>query len=113
MTDGVNITNAFIINIELEFEISVLNNFNKMYWKLDSLQSYFSIDRWQISQPIEIGSVELEISKVNGVMLSISSFLIKNLTIKDGDYSENEYDIEGATINKTLYPSMGFHLFLN
>jgi hypothetical protein len=77
---------------------------------IESLQSYFSIDRWQISQPIEIGSVELEISKVNGVR-SISSFLIKNLTIKDGDYSENEYDIDGATINKTLYPSMDPSIF--
>ena len=113
LTDGVNITNAFIINIGIEFEISVLNNFNKkdvLKETIDSLQSYFSIDRWQISQPIEIGSVELEISKVNGVR-SISSFLIKNLTIKDGDYSENEYDIEGATINKTLYPSMDPSIF--
>jgi hypothetical protein len=36
---------------------------------------------------------------------------IKNLTVKDGNYSENEYDIKGATVNKMLYPSMDPSIF--
>jgi hypothetical protein len=113
LTDGINITNAFIINIGVEFEISVLGNYNKkeiLRQTIATIQNYFAIEKWQISQPIEIGSVELEISKVKGVR-SISSLSIKNLTIKDGNYSQNEYDIDGATINRILYPSMDPSIF--
>jgi len=113
LTDGLNITNAFIINIGIEFEISVLANYNKkdvLRSAISVIQDYFAIEKWQISQPIELGSVELEVSKVSGVR-SISSFQIKNLTIKDGNYSSNEYDIDGATINKILYPSMDPSIF--
>ena len=81
-----------------------------MYEAIDTVKSFFSIDKWQVSQPIELGSLELEISRVSGVK-SISRLDIKNLTVKDGDYSENEYEIKGATINKILYPSMDPSIF--
>ena len=113
VTDGVNITSAFIINIGVEFEISVFHNYNKkevLYEAIDSVRSFFNIDKWQISQPIELGSLELEISKVAGVK-SISRLEMKNLTVKDGNYSENEYDTRSATINKVLYPSMDPSIF--
>jgi hypothetical protein len=113
ITDGLNITSAFIINIGVEFEISVFHNYNKkevLYEAIDTVKSFFSIDKWQVSQPIELGSLELEISRVSGVK-SISRLDIKNLTVKDGDYSENEYEIKGATINKILYPSMDPSIF--
>lgn len=113
VTDGLNITSAFVINIGVEFEISVFHNYNKkevLYSAIDTVKNFFNIDKWQISQPIELGSLELELSKVAGVK-SISRLDIKNLTVKDGDYSENEYDIGGATINKILYPSMDPSIF--
>ena len=113
VTDGLNITSAFIINIGVEFEISVFHNYNKkevLYSAIDSVRNFFNIDKWQISQPVELGNLELELSKVAGVK-SISRLDIKNLTVKDGDYSENEYDINGATINKILYPSMDPSIF--
>ncbi len=113
VTDGLNITSAFIINIGVEFEISVFHNYSKkevLYSAIDSVRNFFNIDKWQISQPVELGNLELELSKVAGVK-SISRLDIKNLTVKDGDYSENEYDINGATINKILYPSMDPSIF--
>lgn len=113
LTDGINITNAFIINIGIYFEISVLHNFNQkevLDTCLVELTNYFEIDNWQISQPIELSSIEIMISKINGVR-TVGSLRVVNLTSNDGNYSANEYDIEAATINKILYPSMDPSIF--
>ena len=113
LTDGINISNAFIINIGIYFEISVFQSFNKKEVLLNCIKKiteHFDITTWQISQPIEIGSVELLLSKTKGVK-SVARLDFLNLTINDGDYSENEYDIEGATINKVIYPSQDPSIF--
>jgi len=113
LTDGINITNAFVINVGVYFEISVFQNFNKKEVLLNSMtevQKHFDIGSWQISQPIEIGNVELLISQIKGVK-SVANLQFVNLTNSDGDYSENEYDIEGATVNKVIYPSMDPSIF--
>jgi len=52
----------------------------------------------------------LEIAKVDGVQ-SVSSLKIKNLTLRDGDYSPYEYDIEKATMDKVVYPSIDPSVF--
>ncbi len=113
LTDGINLTNAFIINIGVYFEITVFQNFNKKEVLLNSIgkiQEFFDITSWQISQPIDIGSVELLISQVSGVK-SVAKVEFVNLTTNDGDYSENEYDISSATVNKVIYPSMDPSIF--
>lgn len=113
LTDGINITNAFVINIGIYFEISVLHNFNQkevLDTCLIELTDYFEVDNWQISQPIELSSIEIMISKINGVR-TVGSLRVVNLTSNEGNYSANEYDIEAATINKILYPSMDPSIF--
>ena len=113
LTDGLNITNAFIINIGVNFEISVFHNYNKKQVILEcisSISKILDIDKISISQPIEIGEIELSISKVSGVK-SVIEVEVVNLTADDGDYSENEYDIKSAIVGKTLYPSMGPSIF--
>jgi hypothetical protein len=113
LTDGLNITNAFIINFGINFEISIFHNFNKkevLLTCINELSSMFSIDKISIMQCIELGEIELALSKVSGVK-SVMSVSVKNLTVQDGDYSENEYDIEAATIGKTIYPSMDPSIF--
>ena len=52
----------------------------------------------------------MEIAKVDGVQ-SVSSLKIKNLTLRDGDYSPYEYDIEKATLDKVVYPSIDPSVF--
>lgn len=113
LTDGLNITNAFVINFGINFEISVLHNFNKKEVLLnciDEISKLYTTDKLSIMQPIEIGEIELTLSKISGVR-SVIEVKIVNLTTEDGDYSENEYDIESATIGKTLYPSMDPSIF--
>jgi hypothetical protein len=113
LTDGINITNAFIINIGVDLEISVFQNYNKiavLKETISAVKTFFSIDKWQISQPIELGDLELDIARVRGVK-SIISLRIYNKTIEDGNYSHNVYDIESATFNKVIYPSMDPSIF--
>ena len=113
LTDGINITNAFIINFGINFEISIFHNFNKkevLLLCMTELRNMFSVDKISIMQCIEVGEIELALSGVSGVK-SVVDVKIKNLTIQDGNYSENEYDIEGASIGKTIYPSMDPSIF--
>ena len=113
LTDGINITNAFIINFGINFEVSVFENFNKkeiLINCINELSGMFTTDKISIMQPIEMGEIELKLSKVSGVR-SVLDVQVKNLTTEDGDYSENEYDIEAATIGKTIYPSMDPSIF--
>ena len=49
--------------------------------------------------------LELEIAKVEGVQ-SVASLKLTNLTSKDGSYSPIEYNIDAATVNKIVYPSL-------
>jgi len=47
---------------------------------------------------------------VDGV-LSLSYVTIVNKTSKDGTYSDNEYDINAATANGIVYPSLNpYHI---
>ena len=64
----------------------------------------------QFSQPINLSGLKLEIGKVDGVQ-SITSLSMKNLTIRDGDYSPNEYNINLATVNDMVYPSIDPSVF--
>jgi hypothetical protein len=113
LTDGLNITNAFIINFGINFEISVFHNSNKkevLVSCINKITDMFEIENISIMQPIELGEIELELSKVSGVKSVILVDVI-NLNVQDGDYSENEYDIKSATIGKTIYPSKDPSIF--
>jgi hypothetical protein len=113
LTDGINITNAFVINFGINFEISVFENFNKkevLINCISELTDMYTTDKVSIMQPIEIGEIELKLTKVSGVR-SVVDVEIVNLTTEDGNYSENEYDIKAATTGKTIYPSMDPSIF--
>ena len=113
LTDGINITNAFIINFGINFEISIFHNYNKkevLVSSINAISEMFLIENMSIMQPIEIGEVELELSKVSGVK-SVVSVEMVNLNVKDGNYSQNEYDIQSASVGKTVYPSMDPSIF--
>jgi len=74
------------------------------------VQQFFDINNIQFCQPINLSRLELEIAKVDGVQ-SVSSLKIKNLTLRDGDYSPYEYDIVKATLDKVVYPSIDPSIF--
>ena len=108
MTDGINLIEGYIVNIGVEFKIVTYNNFNKkevLINCVNAVKDFFNIDLWGFSQPINLSQLELEIAKVEGVQ-SVASLKLTNLTTKNGSYSSVEYNIDAATVNKIVYPSL-------
>jgi hypothetical protein len=111
LTDGININDGFIINIGIEFEISVYQNYNKsevLAKCIAELKDYFNIDNWQFNQTINLSEVELLIANIEGVS-SVPSLSIVNKC--GGKYGPNSYNIEAATKAKIVYPSLDPSIF--
>ena len=106
LTDGVSIMDGHIINIGIDFDIIVTNDFNKadvLANCISRLKEYFLIDNWGFNQPINIGEIELLLSKVSGVSTVVQVEIV-NKTL--GGYSPYSYNIAAATKNKIVYPSL-------
>lgn len=113
LTDAVNIKDAFIINIGVNFEITVLPNYNSnevLLKCVSSLKDYFNIDRWQVNQPIIKSAVTNIIGNVQGVQTVVST-KIRNIYDSDNGYSGNVYDLVPATKNGIIYPSLDPSIF--
>ena len=111
LTDGINLLDGFIINIGVDFEIMTYNSYNKnevMLQCITEIQNYFNIDDWSFNQPINLSELELVIAGVEGV-LSVPKCVIVNKC--GGVYSNNKYNIEGATKGKMVYPSLDPSVF--
>jgi len=108
INDAINIKDAFIINIGLDFDIVVRPNFNNnevLTKCIAALTNYFNIKNWQINQPIIFRDLYLLLDKIEGVQT------VKNLSIdnKAGGalgYSTYAYDVIGATVDGVVYPSI-------
>ena len=113
LTDAVNIKDAFIINIGIDFEISVLPNYNSnevLLRCVNELKSLFNIDKWQINQPIIKSDINTALANVKGVQ-SVIGFALTNLYDSDQGYSGNIYDLTTATKNGVVYPSLDPSIF--
>ena len=113
LTDAINIKDAFIIDIALQFEISVLSNYNSnevLLNCINELKTYFDVDRWQINQPIIKSEVQNLIGNVPGV-LSVVNVYFENKYDSDQGYSDNVYDLASATRNGVIYPSLDPSIF--
>jgi hypothetical protein len=113
LTDAVNIKDAYIINLGVDFEITVIPNYNSnevLLKCINALKTYFEIDRWQINQPIIKSDIVNTIGNVKGVQTIVST-RIKNLYKSENGYSGNLYDLETATRNGVIYPSLDPSVF--
>ena len=111
--DTVNIKNAFVINIAVDFEIVVLPNFNNndiLARCITSLQDYFDINKWQINQPIILSEISIILDNIPGVQ-TVQSVQINNKAGTNSGYSQYAYDILGATQNGIIYPSLDPSIF--
>lgn len=109
-TDAVNIKDAYIINIGVEFEIityqNVINKKEVVLRCIDALISYFDIDKWNIGQPIILSELYNLLDKIEGVR-TVSDIKIINKFDPTGEtYSNNVYDISAATRDGTIYTSL-------
>ena len=113
LTDAVNIKDAFIINFGIDFEITVLPNYNSnevLLKCIDTLQVYFNIDKWQINQPIIKSEVMNTLANTDGVQ-SVVGLEFKNLYDTNQRYSGNIYDFITSTRQGIIYPSLDPSIF--
>ncbi len=113
LTDAINIKDAFIINLKVYFDITIFPNYNSnevLLRCIDTLKQYFNIDNMQINQPILISEVINNIANIKGVQ-SVISMKFENASGEDLGYSKYTYDLEKATINNIIYPSLDPSIF--
>jgi len=113
LTDSINIRDAYIIDIGVDFDILALPNFNANETILNCinlLKEFFEPDKWQINQPIVYGDIYNILLTANGVQ-TVTGVRIKNLNNELLDYSNVVYNIEAATRNGIIYPSLDPAIF--
>ena len=111
--DNIEIRDAYIINIGVDFEIIVLPEYNNnevLLACITAFQAYFKIDNWQLNQPIMTRDLYLLLDKIKGVQ-SIKNISITNKAGTTSGYSQYAYDIVGATQNQVIYPSLDPSIF--
>ena len=113
LTDAINIKDAFIINIGVNFEITVLSQYNSnevLLRCINAVKSYFDIDKWQINQPVMKSDLMNTLSNIKGVQ-NVINVQFENLYDSDFGYSGNVYDLNTATKNGVVYPSLDPSIF--
>ena len=118
VTDAVNIKDAFIINVGVQFSLLTKSGYNKEEVVLKAIQAvkeFFNIDKWQIGQPIILADLAYQISLTDGVSAVVPPeannpnglpVLITNKFESSKGYSGNVYDITSATKGGVVYPSL-------
>jgi hypothetical protein len=113
LTDAINIKDAYVINLGMDFEITTFINYNNdevIVSCLNELKRFFNIDRWQVNQPIIISEVSNTLTSVPGVR-SVESISFNNKFGEVIGYSKYKYDLNQATINGVIYPSLDPSIF--
>jgi hypothetical protein len=115
MTDDVNILDAFIINIGVQFEIVVFKNYNMrdvLTRCIGEIQNFFSIDKWSIGQPIILADLRNVINTIDGVKTLRNIEIFNKYQFVDGvEYQPYRYPIDEATIDDVIYPSLDPSIF--
>ena len=112
LTDAVNIKDAYIVNIAIEFDIIVLPDYNSnevLLRCIDELKNYFNIDNWRVNEPINLSQIYVLLDSVKGVQTvprpdsdGVGGLQIYNKY--NGNYSPNKYDLTLATKRGVIYP---------
>ena len=111
--DTLSIKDAFIINFAIDFEIITYPNFNNnevLERCIVALQEYFQIDKWQINQPIITPDLYVLLDAIDGVQ-TVKQINFTNKAGVSSGYSQWAYDMNGATQNGTIFPSLDPSIF--
>ena len=119
LTDAVNIKDAFIVNIAIQFDIIVLPDANSnetLLRCIAALKDYFNIDNWSINQPITLSQIYVLLDGIQGVQSvprpdaqGVGGLQITNKY--NGNYSPNKYSINTATKMGVIYPPKDSSIF--
>jgi len=123
VTDAINIKDAYIINIGINFAILTKLGFNKQDVLLScvsTVQDFFDIDRWQIGQPIILADLVYELSLIDGVATVVNPeennpnnmpIVVENKYKISEGYSGNFFDINSSLRGGILYPALDPSIF--
>jgi hypothetical protein len=110
LTDEIRILDAFVVNIGIDFKIVVFKSYNLnevLARAIDAVKDFFNIDRWQINQPIIIADLYNTIASIDGVQSVTHVRVVNKYQFEHGaDYNDYIYDIDAATVNGIIYPSL-------
>ena len=119
LTDAVNIKDAFIVNIAIQFDIIVLPDANSnetLLRCIAALKDYFNIDNWSINQPITLSQIYVLLDGIQGVQTvprpdaqGVGGLQISNKY--NGNYSPNKYSINTATKMGVIFPPKDSSIF--
>jgi hypothetical protein len=105
ITDALEIKDAFVVNIEVKYDIVTLPNYASRDVLLrckEELKNHFKVSNFNINQPINISKLYTLLDRVKGVQT------VKNIVINNkagGKYSEVAYDVRNSIRENVLYPS--------
>ena len=123
MTDAINIRDGYMINIGVKFAIITQRGFNKqevLFKCVEEIKKHFEIEKWQFNQPIILSDIAYKISLVDGVASVVpplenntekSLVLVENKWRYSNGYSGYVYDINSATKDGVIYPSLDPSIF--
>jgi len=123
MTDAINIKDGYIINIGVKFNIITKRGYNKndvLFRAIQKVKEFFSPDKWQMNQPIVLTDLAYQISLVEGVVSLVPPevnnprkdlILIENKHKASDNYSGNVYDMDTASRDGIIYPSLDPSIF--
>jgi hypothetical protein len=111
--DTVNIKDAFIVNIGVEFDIITLPDYNNsevLAKCISTIQNHFITNKWQINQPIILRDITVLLNVIPGVQ-TVADIKVINKAGTTSGYSEYAYSIPGATQGGVIYPSLDPSIF--
>ena len=123
MTDAINIRDGYMINIGVKFAIITQRGFNKnevLFNCVETVKDHFNIKKWQFNQPIITSDIAYKISLVDGVASVVPPIndnpqkqlvLIENKYKYSEGYSGYVYDLQSATKDGIIYPSLDPSIF--
>jgi hypothetical protein len=111
--DSINIKDAFVINLGVEFQVITIpeaNNNQILRTCITIVNRFINTQNTQINQPIILSQLEILLDSVTGVQ-TVKNVIVTNKTDISQGYSSYAYDIDGATQNKVIYPSIDPMIF--
>lgn len=113
LTDTIILKPAYIINIQVNFDIIIRPNYTSrdvIANCLTLMKAYFARENWQINQPIILSEVYTLLDQIAGVQ-TVQKISITNIAGTNAGYSQYSYDISAATLNGVIYPSLDPSIF--
>ena len=123
LTDAINLKDAYVINIGVKFNIITRRGYNKndvLFRAIQQVKNFFATEKWQINQPIVLSDLAYQISLVDGVVSIVppetnnpqkNLIVIENKHLQTDNYSGNVYDIDSASKDGVIYPSLDPSIF--